>query len=359
MDAKEKLGQYKEQVEVELQKYLDNKTQEAGEISPYCQEIMEHITDITMRGGKRIRAALLYYSFLAHGGENKAAAIQASLAMELMQTFLLIHDDIIDNDSLRRGGKTIHTIYKEIGAERFPGKIDPEQFGKSVAILAGDTANGFSNEIIAELNQLGIDKGYASRALLELNKMYNKEYYGEFLDVISELTNDFKQKDLIQVHQLKTVPYTFDGPIKIGAILAGASEEDLQKLEGYTVPLGTAFQIQDDVLGTFGTEEKIGKPVTSDLREGKRTLLILDALDKANEEQKEIIEKNLGNKLVGMEELEEVRQVIKETGAYQESIDAAHKYVNESIKSLDSTELKKEGKDFLIGIAEYMVDRDF
>jgi len=357
MNAKIKLAKFKEKLEVELSNYLKIKTKESYKISPYCGELMDHISEITMRGGKRIRAAILYFSYLAHGGKDKKRALKAAVSMELMQSFLLIHDDIIDNDSLRRGGLTIHKTYENIGEERYHDKSNLRTFGTSTAIMAGDIACALSNEIIA-------DSGFAcrdvQRALLELNKMYLKEYFGEFLDILSELRDDIAQKDVILTHQLKTVPYTFDGPIKIGAMLAGARDKDIANLDGYTVPLGTAFQIQDDILGMFGSEEKLGKPNTSDLREGKRTLLILDALKKANEEQKNIINLNLGNKRVNTAGLKSVRKVIEDTGALKKSIKLAEKYVDEAIESISKNKkLTGEGREFLISIADYMVKRDY
>jgi geranylgeranyl diphosphate synthase type I len=155
------------------------------------------------------------------------------------------------------------------------------------------------------------------------------------------------------------VPYTFDGPIKIGAILAGANDSSLEALSRYSVPLGKAFQIQDDILGMFGTEEKLGKPVTSDLKEGKKTLLILEALSRANKNQKEIIELNLGNKKVTYNSLKQVRKVIEETGSLEESNSFAKQLVEEAINELNKMKLRKEGKDFLLNIAEYMIKREY
>lgn len=355
-DAKAVFAEYKQIMEPELKEYLDKKVEEAYKISDHCGELVEYIRDVTMRGGKRIRAALLYYSYLAHGGTDKHLAVEASIAMELMQTSLLIHDDIIDCDDLRRGGKTVHKIYEEIGEKRYPGKSNLDNFGTSSAILAGDLAFAFSNEIIAAQKSNPLN---SKRALLELNRVYQLVYFGEFLDVLSELRDDTKKEDIINIHQLKTAPYTFDGPLKIGAILAGADEKELTQLNRYSMLLGTAFQIQDDILGMFGSEEKLGKPVTSDLREGKHTLLILDALENANDEQKEVILRNLGNRKLGMAGLNDVREIIKETGSLDKSIELAHQYVNEAIDSMHKLKLQKEGKQFFINIAEYMVQREF
>jgi geranylgeranyl diphosphate synthase type I len=353
-DIKAKLGEFRGLLEGEMRKYLDQKAEEAAQVSLICGTLVNHVADMTMRGGKRVRAAILYYSYIAHGGQDLATAMKAAIAFELVQAYLLIHDDIIDNDDFRRGGITIHKAYELIAQESYK-KVDSRHYGQAVGILAGDVACGYSNEIIAELD---IDPILAKRAIVELNKMYMLEYFGQLLDIHSEVRDDIKPEDVILIHKLKTSPYTFDGPLKIGAILAGASTEEIKLLEGYSIPLGVAFQIQDDILGTFGSEEKLGKPVTSDLSEGKKTLLVLDALASANEQEKAIIEDVLGNQSISDEAHERVKQVMMSTGALDKSKALAQNYAREAVEAIKGFELNEEGKAFMIDIAEYMVNRE-
>lgn len=356
MNAKEKLREYKSILDQELKNYLSGKIREAGKISPYAKEMAEHITDLTLRGGKRIRAALMFYSYLAHGGKDKDNILKASMSMELSETYLLIHDDIIDNDSLRRGGMTINTSYRQIGENKYHDKCNTRNFGNSVALLAGNIAASMSNEILATSNFKPTD---IQRAMLELNRTYIVENYGQMMDMLSQLRDDITKDDVILIHQLKTVPYTFDSPIKIGAILAGADDSELNKLEGYSVPLGTAFQIQDDILGMFGSEEKLGKPVISDLKEGKKTLLILQAMSKATPKQHETIVINLGNKRTTLNALRDVREVVVATGSLEYSKNLATRLVKKSIANLTELNLKGEGKEFMLEIADYMINREY
>lgn len=356
MNAKEQLKEFKQEVDQELKKYLAKKIEEAAKISPESKELMEHITDLTLRGGKRVRAALFYYSYLAHSGKDKKEALKTSMSMELSETFLLIHDDIIDNDSLRRGGLTINAIYHHIGEQKYHDKINPRNFGNAIAILAGNIANEFSNEIVSESN---FKPEYKNRAILELNKVYATENYGQMLDLLYGLRENVKKEDVILIHRLKTVPYTFDGPVKIGAILAGASEKEIKSLEPYSVPLGTAFQIQDDILGMFGSEEKLGKSIISDLREGKKTLLILDALEKGDKKQQETILLYLGNKRASINGLKAVRQVIEDTWSLAEAKRTATNLVQEAMDAIKPIKLKEEGKSFLLNIADYMIHREY
>lgn len=355
-DAKKELESFKIKLDKELEKFFDKKLFEAKKISPEAYELMSRIEDLTLRGGKRIRAALLYYSYLAFSGKNREAALFASMSMELAETYLLIHDDIMDNDVLRRGGITIHHQYKNKALKNELSKISAKNYGVSMAILAGDIACALSNEIIINSK---FEPKLCNKAVRELNKIYTLEGFGQSMDIETQFKRNVKKSEVLSIYGLKTVPYTFDGPLRIGAILAGASDGRLEKLSRFANYLGLAFQIQDDILGMFGSQEKLGKPVTSDLKEGKKTLLILEALKKANHKQKEIINQNLGNKSVAISNLKQVRRVVAETGSLQVSKNFAEKLVDRAIKELNQIKLKRIGKRFLLGIAEYMINRDY
>ncbi|MEK9156365.1 MAG: polyprenyl synthetase family protein [Patescibacteria group bacterium] len=356
MEVKEKLASYKKELDVELAKYLEQKRGEAAKISPHAKELIDHITDLTLRGGKRIRAALLFYSYLAHGGKNRPEAIRASCAMEMAETYLLIHDDIMDNGLLRRGGLTVNEIYRQIGESKFHDKINTRNFGNSIAMLGGNIAAALSCEVIT---QTKFHPENIRRALCELSRVYVAEQYGQMLDMLSEIRDDIKVADVLLVHQFKTAPYTFEGPVKIGALLAGAKDKYVERLSDYALPLGVAFQIQDDILGMFGSEEKLGKSVTSDLKEGKKTTLILEALARATPAQREIIEINLGNNRTTINALKQVREIIEKTGSLEKSKKMAEKLVRQAIDSLTKLRLKEEGKSFLVDIADYMIKREY
>jgi len=356
MPFQDQLKAFKSDLDQELKIYLELKIRQARDISPFVEEMSTHISELTLRGGKRIRAALLFYSYLAHGGTDRAMAMQAAMSMELSESYLLIHDDIMDDDSLRRGGETIHETYRKTAKKKYHARINARQFGSSIAMCAGNIASAMSYEIISKLK---CDEKNINRALQLLSDIYILENYGQSLDLFSQVREKITHDDVTKVQELKTVPYTFDGPVKIGAILAGADDSKIKKLESYTLPLGIAFQIQDDILGIFGSTEKTGKPITSDLKEGKKTLLILDALQNANKKQQKIIEKNLGNKWVTMRGLEAVKKVLIETGALEKSKKMARDLAEKAEGAMKAIELKEEGKTFLVDIADYIVNREY
>ncbi|PIU72160.1 polyprenyl synthetase family protein, partial [Candidatus Woesearchaeota archaeon CG06_land_8_20_14_3_00_33_13] len=144
-----------------------------------------------------------------------------------------------------------------------------------------------------------------------------------------------------------------------GAIAAGASDDQLKILSEYAIPLGMAFQLKDDILGLFGSEEKLGKPADSDIKEGKKTLLILKVLENANKEQKELIGNALGNKDITKTELTKVREIIKETGSLSYSENLAEKLVKKAKNAIKTSDFETHGKDFFLEIADYVIKRDY
>jgi len=145
----------------------------------------------------------------------------------------------------------------------------------------------------------------------------------------------------------------------MGAIAAGASDEQLKILSAYAIPLGMAFQIKDDILGMFGSEVKLGKPADSDIKEGKKTLLISKAIENSNKEQMEFIKNALGNKNITEKELIKLREIIKQTGSLSYSDNLAEKLVKKAKDAIENSGLNKGGKEFLFDIADYIIKRDY
>ena len=343
---------YKDKIELRLKTFLDKKIVEAEKISDSSREIMQCIKDFSLRGGKRIRSILLIMAYKSLGGKNENAIIDIAVSAELMQSFLLIHDDIIDNDDLRRGGPTMHIIY----AEKYKDHNNSKKFGESIAIIAGDLLVSLGNEIISKSD---FDEEKRVKLLQKFNDIIKMTGYGEIIDILLGLKTNVREEDILKMHKLKTAIYTIEGPLYMGAIAAGVSDEQLKKLTNYAIPLGQAFQIKDDILGMFGSEEKLGKPADSDIKEGKKTLLILKVLENADKEQKELIGNALGNKDITKTELTKVREIIKKTGSLDYSEILAEKLVKKAKNIIKNSDFEKQGKDFLLEIADYIIKRDY
>ncbi|MBW2977830.1 polyprenyl synthetase family protein [Candidatus Woesearchaeota archaeon] len=347
------LDNYKQLVNKELDLFFKDKLEKADQIDPSSKQMIELLREFTMRGGKRLRAALVYHGYKCFSNKNLKEIIKASMTMELIQSYLLIHDDIIDNDDLRRNGPTLHISYKNIAKRKYK-KIDSNHFGISMAILAGDICAAFANEIIAKLK---IKEKYKTPALSVLNHSVHHVIYGQALDILSELRT-ITNKDIEKIHRLKTATYTIESPLKIGALLAGAKQKHLNILSRYAILLGKAFQIKDDILGMFGEKQKVGKPVDSDLKEGKKNLLILKALENATPAQKQQIQEALGNPDLTKNQLNQVRAIIIKTGSLSYSQNLAKKLVQKAKSAIKSAKLKPEGKKFLFKIADYIEQRE-
>lgn len=356
MEAIELLKNYKKQFDPILEKYFSGKIKEAGRSHKLAKEAVKMIADFTTAGGKRIRPAILYYAYLAQGKRSEEKVIKVSMSVELTHSFLLIHDDIIDKDEKRHGTSTLHERYKKIGKRIAPQK-DNIHFGNSMAMLAGDMASAMANEIIFTSH---FSPEVIIKALDKLQKIVYAIVPGEMLDVVMEARGKTTEKEILSMYEGKTSSYSFEGPLHLGTILAGVdSDEILKKYSRYAMPLGVAFQIRDDILGIFGNEKKIGKPVGSDVIEGKQTLLLLKAKEMADSGQKKVLNDCLGKKDLKKSELEEFRRVIKETGSLEYCQKLSEKMVAESLQALEEIDIKnEEAKVFFKGLAEYMIRRE-
>lgn len=354
MDAKIELLKYKEAVDRKLSEYFAKKLLEMKDVGPSARGAVKSIRDLTLAGGKRVRAAFMHWGYVGAGGKEIEKIVEASMSIELTNIFLLIHDDIIDRDDLRHGVETIHKKYERL-AKKYYKKVDPIHFGESLAIVAGDMAAAFGNEILFN-SKFSAEK--IQKALLKLQEIVVNTVSGEILDVMLEARGRASEKEILEVHRNKTAKYTVEGPLHLGALLAGVGQKQLDALSAYAVPVGIAFQIQDDILGAFGNERKLGKPVCSDLREGKQTLLVAKALEFGNASEKKVIQKLLGKKDANQKEVELFRKTVKETGSLEYSQSLAKKYVAKGKVAIEKSSFDQKTKEFLTGIADYIVNRE-
>lgn len=355
MDAKKTLVEFKSIVDPYLQKYFAKKIGEAGKIDIIAEETVRLIMDYTMAGGKRIRPAFLYFGYLASGGKKGKKILETSICVELLHSFLLIHDDIIDRDATRHGVATMHERFKAIGA-RYKLTHDYDHFGNSMAMLAGDMSAAMACETVFGSS---FSPAIIVKALNKLQEIVFITVPGEMMDVIMQYAEEATEEEILKMYECKTARYTFEGPLQLGCILAGGDKKMLKHLSDYALPLGKAFQIQDDILGIFGDEKKIGKPVGSDIIEGKQTLLVIRALESGSAGQKSILNKYLKKKTLTQKEIDEFRAVIVETGALEYAQKLAADFILTSMRAIKKADIKNaEARDFLLGIADYMLNRE-
>lgn len=355
MNIKEELKLFQNKVNPELKLFFDKNIKDSKKNNFITTEALRQVKKITLSGGKRLRPALMYWSYLGVGGQNEKEIIKTSISIELIHIFLLIHDDIIDNDSKRHGVETVHSKYRKIGKIIARGKRDSVHFGNSIGIVVGDIMGALGNQVLFE-SQFNAE--LVVKALSQLQNIVARVAVGEAQDVFIEHKRFASEKEVLDMYKNKTAKYTVEGPLHLGAILGGANEELLNKISQFAVPVGVAFQIQDDILGIFGDEKKIGKPVGSDIREGKQTILVVWASKNADRKQKDILNKLLGKKDISKDEVEEFRKVIRETGSLDYANDLAQKLIKEGKEALKNIGFKGEVEETLLALADYMAKRE-
>ncbi len=348
------LSDFKQKINIEIEKYLNRVIKESKGVDRGITDALKHSKKIIMSGGKRARAAFMYYGYLAAGGKELEKMLKASVSIELVNSFLLMHDDIIDQDGKRHGVTTTHEYYRRIG-ERFFKNKDAKHFGISMAIIVGDMVAALGNQVLFESE---FNPKLVIKALKRLQGIVSMTVVGQSEDIHIEYRGEATVKDILKMYEHKTAKYTFEGPLHLGAILGGADDKFLGQLSKYAVPAGIAFQIQDDILGIFGSEKKTGKPVGSDIRQGKYTILVAKAFEKANLRHKKILAKCLGNKNLTKKDIADFRKVIIESESLDYAKNLAMKLVSEAKKELKKIEMNPESKKFLSDIAEYMIQRE-
>ncbi|MCA1826099.1 MAG: polyprenyl synthetase family protein [Myxococcales bacterium] len=329
---------YARRSEPRLRNFLDAKTAEIGKLPVDLKPAFAQLRDYVLRGGKRLRGALVEQGFRT-AGDDPAPALDPSIGIELLHAYLLIHDDFMDRDEVRRGGPTIHAA---LGGDHLAG---------SVAILLGSLCQAWAWELVLAA-PVGPER--ALKAAQMLGKSLQDVTIGQTLDLLATKVVALDARGVLEVQRLKTGSYTFELPLHLGALLAGASQEKVDALTRYARPLGQAFQIADDLLGTFGAPEVTGKPNASDLREGKRTLLVARALETATAADAEMLRVGLGRAGADVEAL---RDILRRSGAVDSARAEAERLRDEALRALENAPFPATVAESLRELAIYTVDR--
>lgn len=351
------LAGFRHKLEASLAIWLETKRQEAIALSsPETLELIDGVGQLATQGGKRVRPALVYYTWRACGGAADDDALPLALATEFLHTYLLIHDDIMDHAETRRGLPAAHVRFRE--SHRDHGLHgDAADFGRSVAILLGDLAQSWAVELAAE----SFPKAPAPRELARcFSAMCQEVIGGQYLELLVAQRRDATEEELLRVLRLKSGRYTAERPIQLGALLAGAGAEVLAGLSLYGAAVGEAFQLQDDLLGVFGDPGTVGKPVDADLKEGKFTFLIRHALDRATPGQRSALEAALGRPGAGDAEIAAAVRALEETGARRAVADMVAERLHAARAALSglAPALRPEGRVFLEGMIDYLRERE-
>lgn len=328
-------------VDARLLSYLDAKTVEVAALGEDVAALCRAIRDLAARGGKRLRPALLATGFRAATRRGSLElALQAGVAIELMHCYLLIHDDWMDRDLVRRGAPSVHA--------RFERRYRSTHRGHAAAVLAGDYAIALATEALAGLDvstrRWGTVLGCFSRMQLDA-------IAGQQLDLIGRASN------VERVYELKTASYTVRGPLELGAVLGGGSTELREALGRYAKPAGVAFQLRDDLLSVFGDPAQTGKPFAADLKAGKRTPLALGGMKRARGKELEALRAVFGNPKAERSALERAALVLETCGAAAAVEARIESLVAEAATTLESAPITAEGRGLLTGALQSLTSR--
>ncbi|MEG9247725.1 polyprenyl synthetase family protein [Arthrobacter sp. Soc17.1.1.1] len=311
----EEQDRFRSSLTLSIEAFLDEQRVVLADISAESLPLISSIAALT-RGGKRMRALLCYWGWRAAGGSPTASApVVAGTALEFFQAAALIHDDIIDRSDTRRGRPSVHRQFTMRHADA-GWHLDPERFGVSAAILAGDLCLAFSEELFT--TSCSGTTGDAARTIF--NRMRTEVMAGQYLDLLEEAvgpdqTPEVAEERALNILRFKSAKYSMERPLMLGGALAGAGDALLSAYSAFALPLGEAFQLRDDVLGVFGDPEVTGKPAGDDLREGKRTFLIARALGSASDADRARINAMLGDTALDEDAVGLLRGMIVDSGA--------------------------------------------
>jgi geranylgeranyl diphosphate synthase type I len=341
------LGVVAARVEGRVTELLDAETARWGEVDGDLLHPLEALRSLVMAGGKRLRPVFCHWGFLAAGGDPvDQRIIDAGAAFELLQAFALIHDDVMDGSSVRRGAPAVHRHFADRHATAtWAG--ESRRFGEGVAILAGDLALVYADLLLPHASPEVLALWHELR--IELN-------IGQYLDLAGTATGEVGREGARRIAQLKSGRYTIERPLQLGALLGG-HRELATALGAYGGPLGEAFQLRDDVLGVFGLASRTGKPVGDDLREGKPTLLLAVARERVDAEEAQLLAR-VGDPDLDDQAVADLQALLVSTGALDVVEDEIDALAREAVAALPTIDLPDHAELALRDLAAFVVARD-
>src|SRR4051794_9892044 len=312
--AAAELDRLRESVSAALTEFLDRQRETLAAMDESLAPVVDEVCAMA-RGGKRLRPAFAYWGWRGARdrarAEDESAVLKAVAALEFVHASALVHDDVMDGAHTRRGRPATHIGFaSRHTVEDLNG--DRELFGTGAAILVGDLALVWSDEL---LRRSGISPAALTRARAVWDTMRTEVTAGQYLDLLRAAGGLPGPEGALTVARYKSAGYTVQRPLQLGAAIAGAGPQVVEACTAIGLPLGEAFQLRDDVLGVFGDPRVTGKSADEDLREGKQTLLVALAEEATDDAGRELMSRWLGNPAAGPEDFDALRSLIVDTGA--------------------------------------------
>ncbi len=349
-----------EWVTAELGEFLDEHAALLVSFHSDLALLAEAAKAAVLEGGKRLRPTFAYWGWRCIQPADTDAEpelIRAAASLELLQACALVHDDVMDASDTRRGRPAAHIRFEQLhGASGWPGSS--QSFGRSGAILLGDLLLSWAEEMFTgAISLLAAERAAAAERQFDL--MRTEVVAGQFLDVLAQTRGEFDPAEALRVIRFKTSKYTVQRPLLLGAAAGGAGSLVLDRLTGYGHALGEAYQLRDDLLGVFGDPAETGKPAGDDLREGKRTLLVALAAAAADDAQRRLLDTGVGNPALSQQEVDELRAVLRATGACDQVERRIAERVAEAVGQLATDQLRPDARQALLELTDTAAHRSF
>lgn len=327
------------EVDAHLYEFFERKRSEMKAMSPPTLRLLDEVEALTMRGGKRLRPAVATAGYrCVFPGYGMERLVELSASLELLQTYLLIHDDWMDGDDVRRGGASVHASLQQT--------YEDAHLGCALGVLAGDLAATYAWELFLEAPYPMQTWPSACQLFLKIQK---EVYCGQQLD----LTCD---ENVSRMHALKTTSYTVRGPLLLGAMLANAGAGQLDALGRWAVPIGEAFQIRDDILGTMGSTDDTGKPGL-DIPHGKVTSVLAELRCSTEPAERRPVEALVGRPDFTQEGLARARAFLEESGVIDRLEQRIDRLREQAFHAVDTGPFNPQGRGMLAELAEKLTIR--
>jgi geranylgeranyl diphosphate synthase type I len=335
-------------VERRVHGLLDAEIDRWTRVDPTLADPLHALQELVGAGGKRLRPAFCHWAYVGAGGDpGDPRIVDIGAALELLHTFALVHDDIMDNAHLRRGAAAVHAAAADRHAqERWRG--ESRRFGDGVGILVGDFAFVYADVLAGGLDPI-------ARALYD--ELRVELCVGQYLDLAATASGVRDSDTARRIEWYKSGKYTVERPLHLGAALADRAGELQSAFSGFGLPLGEAFQMRDDLLSVFGDPERTGKPVGDDLREGKLTPLVAATAKRVGAAGREQLER-IGAPDITASEIAALQTLMVDCGAVAEVEQAIADLVTEALRALDRAPISSEARTALADLGSYVAWRD-
>jgi geranylgeranyl diphosphate synthase, type I len=346
------LTNYSPFIKTFLQSYLNEKSSILNFINQWGYDVSKRLKDFSING-KIIRGSIILFTEVMYGREINDESIKLAAAVELFHSGLLVHDDIIDCDELRRGDRSIFSQYKIKGANE--KIVDPHYFGISMGICAGDIAFFIGFELLSSLKIDDISKG-------KIQQLFSREFVsvglGQMQDVyFGKSIHEPNENEILKLYLYKTARYTFSLPFMLGGLLAGIDSKNLQLLEKLGEYLGLIFQMKDDELGIFGVKSNFGKPIGSDIKEEKKTLFHLYLFQQVTRGEKNRLRKIFGSTDVTARSIKYVQDLIIKYKIKEKIDKKINEYKTGAEEVILDMDIEDKYKEMLHSIIDYNLNR--